>query len=48
MVPLEAFRSAKPVVTTADAGGPLDVVIDGETGRVDAPEAAALAGGARS
>jgi glycosyltransferase involved in cell wall biosynthesis len=44
MVPLEAFRAAKPVVTTADAGGPLDVVIDGETGRVTAPEPAALAG----
>jgi glycosyltransferase involved in cell wall biosynthesis len=44
MVPLEAFRSAKPVVTTADAGGPLDVVIDGETGRVAAPEPAAVAG----
>ena len=44
MVPLEAFRAAKPVVTTEDAGGPLDVVVDGETGRVTAPEPAALAG----
>jgi glycosyltransferase involved in cell wall biosynthesis len=43
MVPLEAFRASKPVVTTADAGGPLDVVRDGDTGRVTAPDAAALA-----
>ena len=28
MVPYEAFLSAKPVVTTTDAGGPLDVVAD--------------------
>ena len=26
MVPFEAFLSEKPVVTTTDAGGPLDVV----------------------
>ena len=32
MVPYEAFLSAKPVVTTVDAGGPLEVVHDGETG----------------
>ncbi len=48
MVPLEAFRSCKPVVTTPDAGGPLDVVRDGETGLVVEPEpraiGAALAG----
>jgi glycosyltransferase involved in cell wall biosynthesis len=44
MVPLEAFRSSKPVVTTTDAGGPLDVVVDGETGRVTAAEPGALAG----
>ena len=34
MVPFEAFLSAKPVVTTVDAGGPLEVVHDGETGVV--------------
>ena len=43
MVPYEAFLSAKPVVTTVDAGGPLEVVHDGETGVVVAPEPAALA-----
>ena len=32
MVPYEAFLSAKPVVTTLDAGGPLEVVHDRETG----------------
>ena len=38
MVPYEAFLSAKPVVTTSDAGGPLEVVHDRETGLVVAPE----------
>ena len=33
MVPYEAFLSEKPVVTTTDAGGPLEVVRDRETGR---------------
>jgi glycosyltransferase involved in cell wall biosynthesis len=33
-VPLEAFLSGKPVVTTEDAGGPLEFVKDGETGFV--------------
>ncbi len=28
MVPFEAFLSEKPVLTTTDAGGPLDVVHD--------------------
>jgi glycosyltransferase involved in cell wall biosynthesis len=44
MVPYEAFLSAKPVVTTLDAGGPLEVVRDRETGVVVAPEPASLAG----
>ena len=35
MVPYEAFLSGKPVVTTTDAGGPLDVVSDRRTGLVD-------------
>ncbi len=43
MVPFEAFLSSKPVLTTADAGGPLEVVHDRETGIVVAPDAAELA-----
>ena len=43
MVPYEAFLSEKPVVTTTDAGGPLDVVTDRATGLVTAPRAVALA-----
>jgi len=43
MVPYEAFLSGKPVLTTTDAGGPLEIVTDGRTGRVTAPEPAALA-----
>ena len=46
LVPVrESFLSAKPVVTTLDAGGPLEVVHDRETGVVVAPEPAALAEG---
>jgi glycosyltransferase involved in cell wall biosynthesis len=41
-VPLEAFLSGKPVVTTEDAGGPLEFVRDGDTGFVVAPEPRAL------
>lgn len=41
-VPLEAFLSGKPVVTTEDAGGPLEFVRDGETGLVVAPRPEAL------
>ena len=43
MVPYEAFLSGKPVVTTVDAGGPLEIVHDRETGVVVAPEPAAIA-----
>jgi glycosyltransferase involved in cell wall biosynthesis len=43
MVPYEAFLSEKPVVTTTDAGGPLEVVSDRMTGLVCEPRAAALA-----
>ncbi|HST17080.1 MAG TPA: glycosyltransferase family 4 protein [Gaiellaceae bacterium] len=43
MVPFEAFLSGKPVVTTSDSGGPLEVVRDRETGIVVAPDAAELA-----
>jgi glycosyltransferase involved in cell wall biosynthesis len=42
-VPYEAFLSQKPVVTTRDAGGPLEVVADGENGRVCDPSAQAVA-----
>jgi glycosyltransferase involved in cell wall biosynthesis len=43
MVPYEAFLSEKPVVTTTDAGGPLDVVADRATGLVAETRAPALA-----
>ena len=43
MVPYEAFLAEKPVVTTTDAGGPLEIVADRETGLVIEPQAAALA-----
>jgi glycosyltransferase involved in cell wall biosynthesis len=43
LVPYEAFLSEKPVVTTTDAGGPLEVVDDRRTGLVCEPRAAALA-----
>jgi glycosyltransferase involved in cell wall biosynthesis len=43
MVPYEAFLADKPVVTTVDAGGPLEVVADRETGIVCEPRAAAVA-----
>jgi len=42
-IALEAFLSKKAVVTCTDSGGPLEFVIDGENGRVVAPDAAALA-----
>jgi glycosyltransferase involved in cell wall biosynthesis len=47
MVPYEAFRAAKPVVTTSDAGGPLEVVEDGRNGRVVEPEPARVAAALR-
>jgi glycosyltransferase involved in cell wall biosynthesis len=43
MVPYEAFLAQKPVVTTTDAGGPLEVVGDRETGLVCEPTATAVA-----
>jgi glycosyltransferase involved in cell wall biosynthesis len=43
MVPFEAFLSEKPVLTTTDAGGPLEVVADGSTGLVVSPDAAEIA-----
>jgi glycosyltransferase involved in cell wall biosynthesis len=43
-VTLEAFRSAKAVVTTADSGGPAELVRHNDTGFVAAPTAASVAG----
>jgi glycosyltransferase involved in cell wall biosynthesis len=43
MVPYEAFLSEKPVVTTRDAGGPLEIVADRKTGLVCEAEPAAVA-----
>jgi glycosyltransferase involved in cell wall biosynthesis len=42
-VTLEAFRSAKPVVTATDSGGPAELVEDGVNGFVAEPTAGALA-----
>jgi glycosyltransferase involved in cell wall biosynthesis len=41
-VTLEAFLARKPVVTTTDAGGPLEFVDDGVTGLVAEPDAEAI------
>jgi glycosyltransferase involved in cell wall biosynthesis len=43
MVPYEAFLAEKPVVTTTDAGGPLEVVRDRTNGLVCEPAAVPLA-----
>jgi glycosyltransferase involved in cell wall biosynthesis len=40
---VEAFAAAKPVITTADAGGPAELVEDGVSGRVVLPTERALA-----
>jgi glycosyltransferase involved in cell wall biosynthesis len=42
-VPYEAFLSEKPVITTRDAGGPLEVVADRQTGLVCDPTPQAIA-----
>ncbi len=41
-IALEAFLSKKPVVTCTDSGGPLEFVVDGETGRVTEPNGPAV------
>ena len=41
-VTLEAFLSAKSVITASDSGGTLEFVIDGQNGFVCAPEPAAI------
>ena len=43
-VTLEAFLARKPVITTTDAGGPLEFVEDGVNGLVAAPSPDAVAG----
>ena len=43
MGPYESFLAEKPVITTTDAGGPLEVVSDRRTGLVVAPEPRAVA-----
>jgi len=42
-VTVEAYLSRKPVVTTTDAGGPLEFVTDGENGLVATPDPEAIA-----
>jgi glycosyltransferase involved in cell wall biosynthesis len=42
-VTLEAMLAAKPVITCTDSGGPLEFVVDGETGCVVPPEPEAIA-----
>ena len=39
---VESLLSRKPVITTSDAGGPLEFVDDGAAGLVRAPEPGAL------
>jgi glycosyltransferase involved in cell wall biosynthesis len=41
-VTLEAFLSAKPVITCRDSGGPLEFVVDGDSGFVCAPDAESM------
>ena len=43
-VTLEAMLSSKPVVTCTDSGGPLEFVLDRQTGLIAGPGAEALAG----
>lgn len=42
-IALEAMLAGKPVITTHDSGGPMELVRDGVTGVVAAPDAACLA-----
>ncbi len=42
-VTLEGFAAHRPVVTTTDAGGPLEFVTEGETGLVTQPDPQAIA-----
>ena len=42
-VTLEAMLARKPVITCTDSGGPLEFIIEDQTGLVTAPDAEALA-----
>lgn len=42
-ITLEAMLSGKPVITCKDSGGPLEFVVDGETGFMTDPQPAAIA-----
>lgn len=42
-ITLEAMLAAKPVITTTDAGGPLEFIRDGQEGCITAPDPDALA-----
>ena len=42
-ITLEAMASSKAVITAKDSGGPLEFVIDGETGYVAKSDAQAIA-----
>jgi len=42
-VTLEAMISSKPVITCTDSGGPLEFVLENQTGLLSAPNATALA-----
>jgi glycosyltransferase involved in cell wall biosynthesis len=43
LVALEAMACGKPVITTTDAGGPTELVVDGQSGFCVAPDPAAIA-----
>ena len=43
-ITLEAMLSGKPVVTTTDSGGPMELVVPGVTGLATPPDSAALGG----
>ncbi len=43
-VTLEAMLSRKPVITCTDSGGPLEFVVEGETGHAVTPDAGSIAG----
>ncbi|MDH6147163.1 MULTISPECIES: glycosyltransferase family 4 protein [Paraburkholderia] len=47
LITLEAMLSAKPVITTTDSGGPLELIEHQRSGLVVEPDAAALAGAMR-
>jgi glycosyltransferase involved in cell wall biosynthesis len=42
-VSLEGFAAGRPVVTLSDSGGPLEFVVDGQTGLVASPDPKAIA-----